>query len=275
MQKSTLSRGRLEIFSLEMTNFNPRRSRTIRVWLPDGYDENNSSKKYPVFYMHDGQNLFDSSTSFAGEWEVDETLGKMMDEGYQGMIVVGIDNGGSERLNEYSPPWPLSESPKKPLGVNIVSVGDQYAEYIVNILKPYIDQKYHTLTDKTNTLIGGSSMGGIISFYTALTYQETFGSAVIFSSSFWIYEEYYYVTFLNQTIKNPLDFPKMYFYHSRREGGYSYMLDIGAVLSAHEVSKSKYCLVLSEKGEHNERAWAKAFPAALKWLVNFKNNFPY
>ncbi len=269
MNKSTLTRGRLEIFTIAMENFAPHRIRTIRVWLPEGYQERDMEKKYPVLYMHDGQNLFDALTSFAGEWEVDETLGKMMDEGYAGMIVVGIDNGEEERLNEYSPPWPLKDI-ENTLGTKIVSVGDKYALFVVEILKPYIDKKYNTLTDKSNTGIGGSSMGGIISFYTALSYQDIFGFALIFSSSLWIYEDDLAKTFISKQVSEPNRVPKMYLYHGTREGSYAYLKEVARLLEEAGVTSDKYKVAIGKNAKHNEKAWAKAFPTAIKWLVDFK-----
>lgn len=268
MKKSTLTRGRLEIFTVPMDNFNPKRIRTIRVWLPEGYAVR-GDKKYPVLYMHDGQNLFDRATSFAGEWEVDETLGKMMDEGYRGMIVVGIDNGDKERLNEYSPPWPLKKLDHNPLGVNIISMGDMYAAFIVEILKPYIDKKYRTLADKNNTGIGGSSMGGIISFYTALTYQDTFGFALIFSSSLWLYEDDVVARFIAKSVNDASNVPKIYLYHGTLEGSYTYMAEVSKLLEAKGVASYKIKIAVGPRLKHNEKAWAKIFPAALKWLVDF------
>jgi hypothetical protein len=130
------------------------RYRRIWVYLPPDYEE--TEDHYPVIYMHDGQNLFDASTSFVGEWEVDETLNDLFDEGYKVPIVVGIDNGGTERINEYTP-W-----------VNPGYGGGQgnlYLEFIVETLKPHIDQYYRTLPGRDHTAIWGSSLGGLISQY--------------------------------------------------------------------------------------------------------------
>lgn len=269
MKKSTLTRGRLEIFTVAMDDFNPHRLRTVRVWLPEEYQAK-SDKKYPVLYMHDGQNLFDSVTSFAGEWKVDETIGKMMDEGYPGMIVVGIDNGEEERLNEYSPPWPLKKVANNPLAANIISAGDKYAAFIVETLKPYIDHKFNTLSDLSNTGIGGSSMGGIISFYSALSYQDIFGFALIFSSSLWLYEDNLVEDFINKTLKDSRKCPKMYLYHGTKEGSYTYLNEVAKLLEKRGVKPEQYQVAVGKNLKHNEAAWAKFFPLAIKWLVDFK-----
>ena len=230
---------------------------------PEGYDENDNTKRYPVLYMQDGQNLFDAYTAFSGEWEIDEALGQMMDNGYRGTIVVGIDNAVT-RLDEYSPSWPFVIGKDIPL---IHPDGEKYAQFIVETLKPHIDQNFNTLTDRAHTGIGGSSMGGIISFFTALKYQDTFGYALVFSSSFWLYEENVLPTFLNETISDINLFPKMYIYHGGAEGSDAYFNELRTLLESAKVPKSQYTFKLEPSGKHNEASWAKAFPTAYKWLV--------
>ena len=154
------------------------RNRKIWIYLPPGYDV--SDKNYPVMYMHDGQNLFDSNTSYSGEWEVDETLNKLYQEKGFELIVIGIDNGGDKRLDEYSP-WK-----NKNYGGG---EGEAYVDFIVKNLKPYVDKNYKTISDKNNTAIMGSSMGGLISYYAALKHPDVFGKTGVFSPSFWFSNE--------------------------------------------------------------------------------------
>ncbi|MDV7392611.1 alpha/beta hydrolase-fold protein, partial [Arthrospira platensis SPKY1] len=116
--------------------FMPQLNRSRRIWVYLPPDYNTSNKHYPVIYMKDGQNLFDQATSFSGEWQVDETLNTLFNQGDYGAIVVGIDNGGSERLNEYSP-W-----------VNAQYGGGQgnaYMAFVAETLKPHIDANFRTL----------------------------------------------------------------------------------------------------------------------------------
>ncbi|HYC27687.1 MAG TPA: alpha/beta hydrolase-fold protein, partial [Chitinophagaceae bacterium] len=148
-----------------------KRSRRIWVYLPPDYS--GGTKKYPVLYMHDGQNLFNEATSYAGEWGVDETLDSMKKQ----CIVIGIDNGLLKRMNEYNPYNNERFGPGE---------GRQYIDFIAKTLKPYIDKKYRTLKDRNNTIIAGSSMGGLISMYAAVIYPRVFGAAGVFSPSFWI-----------------------------------------------------------------------------------------
>src|SRR5688572_5693584 len=129
--------------------FIPQLNRTRRIWIYLPEDYATGTKRYPVLYMHDGQNLFNEATAFAGEWGVDETL----DTARKKCIVIGIDNGGLKRMNEYNP----YDNDRFGKGE-----GKQYIDFIAKTLKPYIDKKYRTLKDKKNTIIAGSSMGGLI-----------------------------------------------------------------------------------------------------------------
>ncbi len=155
-------------------------SRNIDVWIPDGYS---TSKKYAVVYMHDGQMLFDTAQAWnRKEWKVDETLSLLTSEKkILNCIVVGIWNNGTDRIAEYFPNKIfdlLGETTKK----NVVNkffngkkaMGDQYLSFIVKELKPYIDTKYSTFTDREHTFMVGSSMGGLISVYAICEYPDVF-----------------------------------------------------------------------------------------------------
>lgn len=151
------------------------RNRRIWIYLPPDYDDTEMS--YPVIYMHDGQNIFDQLTSFAGEWEVDETLNQLFEDGYRVPIVIAIDNGGEYRIDELTP-W---NNPGYGGGQ-----GAEYMAFIVETLKPYVDANYRTLPDRENTAIIGSSLGGLISTYGALKYQDVFSKSGPFSPAYWI-----------------------------------------------------------------------------------------
>lgn len=145
--------------------------RDIIVWLHSGYNpQKNPDKNYPVVYMHDGQNIFDPKTSYAGaDWRVDETVTKLIKQKkIKEIIVVSIYNT-HDRLEEYS--W----SDK----------GQKYLKFIIEELKPFIDSNYKTMPGKENTAIMGSSMGGLISFYAAWHHPEVFSMAGCLSSSFY------------------------------------------------------------------------------------------
>ncbi|MBN2868843.1 MAG: alpha/beta hydrolase [Flavobacteriaceae bacterium] len=242
------------------------RQRTIRVYLPPNY--HNSEDNYPVLYMHDGQNIFDLKTSYSGEWEVDETLDKLYQEEGFSLIVVAIDNSGEKRLNEYSP-WDHKKFGK--------GEGMDYAMFIVNTLKPKIDQTFRTKTDKNNTAIMGSSMGGLISHYTALQYADVFGKAGVFSPSFWYSEDVFDFSKKHSDIKDL----RLYFLAGGKEGGnptfegisktakdMNTMIDVlksGGFPAENIISK------IEPEGEHNEKLWRNSFEEAITWLFKLKN----
>src|SRR5436309_9793997 len=150
----------------------PQLNRMRRIWMyyPESYLE--SEKKYPVIYMHDGQNLFDQATAFDKEWQVDETLNSL----FARCIIVGIDNS-EHRMKEYNFNDHEEHGPGE---------GRQYMEFIATTLKPYIDATFRTKPEREHTHIAGSSMGGLISLYGALHFASIFGGAGIFSPSLWL-----------------------------------------------------------------------------------------
>lgn len=147
--------------------------RDILVYLPPSYQH--TDRRYPVIYMHDGQNLFDQATAFSCEWGVDETLEATSRYGLEA-IVVGIPNMGVERCNEYSP----FTDPRHGGGC-----GDEYLQFIVDTVKPIIDRDFRTLSDRENTGILGSSMGGLISLYAFFQQPSVFGFAGVLSPALW------------------------------------------------------------------------------------------
>lgn len=148
--------------------------RDLLVYLPPSY--HHTARRYPVIYMHDGQNLFDNATSFAGEWGVDETMEQLgYEEGLEA-IIVGIPNMGVDRMAEYSP----FRDPRHGGGR-----GDDYLEFIAATVKPLIDRDFRTLPGRRHTGLLGSSMGGLISLYAFFRQPATFGFAGVMSPSLW------------------------------------------------------------------------------------------
>ena len=161
--QSTASKN-VSTFSIEA----PQLKTTKKIWiyLPEGY-ATAVKKKFSVIYMHDAQNLFDAKTSFVGEWNVDEKLDSLKAQ----VIVVGIEHGNEKRIEELTP-----YKNEKYGGGN----ADNYVDFIVKTLKPYIDKNYRTKTKPKNTIIIGSSLGGLVSYYAAVKYPEVFGKAGVF-----------------------------------------------------------------------------------------------
>ena len=156
--------------------------RTVDVWLPPGY-EAGSRQRFPVLYMHDGQNLFDPRTAYAGvDWGVDETMTRLISQGVlREAIVVGVWNT-PRRVAEYMPRKAVAFTNTKDLkGVTVTSsdeiVSDEYLKFLVRELKPFIDSRYRTLRGRADTFVMGSSMGGLISAYAACEYPRVFGGA--------------------------------------------------------------------------------------------------
>lgn len=234
----------------------PQLHTTRRIWLylPPDYDTSN--KSYGVLYMHDGQNLFDTKTSYAGEWEVDETLNILSKENKLELIVVGIDNGGEKRMDEYSP-W----NNKKYGG----GEGDAYLEFIVNTLKPFIDSSYRTLPNKEYTGIMGSSMGGLISFYSGLKYPDTFGKIGVFSPSFWFASDCFQFAAEHSEINSI-----MYFLVGEEEGGnmVSDTERMVEVMQSNGFDKGHIYKKIVPKAQHNEQFWSSQFQQAVLWLYS-------
>lgn len=164
-------------------------ARTVDVWLPASYSENRG-ERYPVLYMHDGQNLFYPEISFSGvAWGVDRTLGRLtQEEGSAEAIVVGIWNSPN-RILEYMPQRPLEALGTPALRERFSDTyggnprSDAYLDFVVRELKPFIDSTYRTLPKAESTLIMGSSMGGLVSLYALCEYPDVFGSAGCLSTS--------------------------------------------------------------------------------------------
>lgn len=240
----------------------PQLNRTRRVWiyLPESYENSEKNYRYPVLYFHDGQNVFDDATSFAGEWGVDEFMDTTK---ARTSIVVAIDNGGSKRLNEYCP-YDFSLKGLGLSGTDSLHKGEGklYVDFLVNTLKPFIDKNYRTLKDKSNTFIAGSSMGGLISMYAVLKYPKVFGGAGVFSPAFWVGPKIFDdIKAFGEKVNS-----KVYFYAGKQEGEKMVPDMLKAYDEMKAVSKSKMITVVCDDGKHNEPTWRKEFPLFYKWI---------
>ena len=226
--------------------------KTIWVYLPKNYQ--NSKKSYPVIYMHDAQNLFDAETSYVGEWEVDEYLDSLIKNE---SIIIGIEHGNEKRIDELT-----LYTHEKYGGGN----GDAYLTFIKDTLKPHIDITYRTLNNAKHTTIFGSSLGGLISFYAAIKYPETFGKAGVFSPTFWINPEIY-------SFVESIDIPetsKFYFLVGTAEGE-NMVPDLErmvALLKDKGVKDKQIEYYIIKDGKHSETFWSVHFANAYEWLYN-------
>ena len=179
--------GRVDTFRVEMGELGGR-ERTVRVYLPPGYDA--SDARYPVLYLQDGQNLF--APGSYGDWQVDETLDRLVAAGRTpGIIVVGIDHGGPLRWDEYGPwehhylhDWVDSTWAEASEG----GEGEDYVRFLANALKPRIDSVYRTRPGRDHTGIGGSSMGALIALYAGIMRPHVFGKVMAMSPAVWFAE---------------------------------------------------------------------------------------
>ncbi len=233
------------------------RSRKISIYLPAGYEK--STRRYPVIYLQDGQNVFDEFSAGFGEWGVDECLDSLIGKGKEACIVVAIDNG-PKRLTEYNPFYFERFGDGE---------GEAYVEFLVATLKPFIDFGFKTLPDKENTVIAGSSMGGLISYYAFLKYPLVFGKAGVFSPAFWTADSIYQMTDSLGSKTTGMAF----FYMGGQEGS-QYLADMLKVSDKlGNTSKGYSYVVVDPEGRHNEQAWRKWFAEFYQWIVNDGNNY--
>ena len=249
---------------LDTAFFMPQLGRRRRVWLylPADYARQ-PQRRYPVLYLHDGQNVFDAATAYAGEWGVDETLDRLRASGQDpaGCLVVAVDNGSRFRGDEYIP-W---HNPKIKTG----GQGAAYVDFLALTLKPYIDRHYRTRPDAAHTGIAGSSLGGLISVYAALRHPAVFGRVGAFSPAFWV---------CNDSLRAyarqhpPAPTARFYFVAGARED--SSMLPLMAqwrdALHAEGVPAAHLAYRAAPDGEHREWFWQREFAAAYEWLFDPK-----
>jgi predicted alpha/beta superfamily hydrolase len=232
------------------------RNRRIMIYLPPDYET--TQKRYPVMYMHDGQNLFDDATSFSGEWGVDESLNELHAQGDYGCIVVGIDNGGGLRIDELAP-WVNDD-------YNEGGEGAQYMNFIVETLKPYVDGNYRTFTGRDYTAIMGSSLGGLISQFGIMEHQNVFSKAGIFSPAFWFNDPQIFDHSANTPKTGPM---RIYQYAGQAEGNGSVVSDVNNmenVLLNNDFGVGELFKSINPNGDHSEPFWNAEFPAAYQWL---------
>jgi predicted alpha/beta superfamily hydrolase len=210
--------------------------------------------------MHDGQNLFDDATSYSGEWGVDDYLDSL-GMNANDCIVVAVDNGGLRRMNEYSP-YDFDLGTRGASPHTNKGEGNEYVDFLVKTLKPYIDKNYRTAKNKANTAIAGSSMGGLISLYAVLKYPRVFGAAGIFSPAFWIAPQ----IFADINTKGKKVHARIYFYAGKLEGENMVPDMLRAYEGLSKVSRSKLQAVIRDDGKHNEATWRREFPLFYEWI---------
>lgn len=248
--------------------------RRVRVLLPKNY-ETDTDRRYPVVYFHDGQNVFYSKEAYVGHsWKVIPAIKRNPD--ISRMIVVAIDNDGLQRMNEYSA-WKYKESNIP--GMQFGGKGIEYGEFVMEVVKPFIDQEYRTLADREHTAMIGSSLGGNITQFLGLDYQDQIGCLGVFSSANWLHQEafdryierkklyadqriYIYVgteeaddtdkTLMAGNIKQAYIDSSLRYYHDVIQQG---------------VALENIAIRIQSGAIHHEEAWAENLPECLRFLA--------
>jgi len=243
-----------------------RNTRFLRAWLPPGYDDAaNAGRRYPVFYLNDGQNLFESSTAFGGvEWQVDETADRLIREGaVPPMIIVGIDNTGKNRIREYMPHRSLHP-------MMLRARGGRYPNFLIKEIMPFIARTYRVANGPENTGLGGSSLGGLIALYTAALRPDVFGRLLLESPSLWASNRQ-----MIRDARAVKRWPERVFLatgtaEAGREDRNRSMVDdvreLAGLLRRAGLEEKRLKLVIEEGATHHESAWARRFPQALTFL---------
>jgi predicted alpha/beta superfamily hydrolase len=239
----------------------PQLNKTRKIWalLPHDYDT--SEERYPVMYLQDAQNLFNENAEY-GNWEIDKKLAVMSEYKIGKIIIIAIEHAEEDRIKEYN------------VGRTILGKGQgkKYIRFVTKTLKPFVDTNFRTKTDRSNTGIGGSSMGALISIFSGLRYPKVFGKLMIFSPSLWVKPD--------MKIKVDDDYTedtKIYLYAGGDESDtmIEHVKNFKERAIANEFVKDKMKINLSinTEGKHNETYWSDEFPKAIEWLFfNTKEN---
>jgi predicted alpha/beta superfamily hydrolase len=233
--------------------------RDVTVYLPPGYDPHRH-RRYPVLYLHDGQNLFDPERSFKkGEyWRVGETASALIDSGrIDPLIIVGIHNVGPRRLHEYTP----SHDRRRGGGG-----ADAYGRFLVDEVKPFIDATYRTLPDALNTGLGGSSLGGLVSLYLGLKYRDVFSRLAVMSPSVW-WDRRVILRYVRDARPKPR--LRIWLDMGTREGRYhvdNARLLLAGLLKSGWVEGDDLHYEEVAGATHSEGAWAVRFDRAVEFL---------
>ncbi len=256
--------GELRLHELQSRIF--RNTRMLRVWLPPGYSApENQARHYPVFYLNDGQNLFDPATAYIGvDWQADEAADRLIREGrIPPLIIVGIDNAQKDRPREYLPYRSFHPPIMRPQG-------KRYPDFLLNEVMPFVHQRYRVARGPENTGLGGSSLGAIASLFTVMDRPGVFGRLLLESPSLFISNR--------QLLKFSRAFrqwpARIFMAMGTREAGnedrdreaVEDVLELEHVLRRAGLGEDRLLVRIDEGATHSEKEWAKRFPEALTFL---------
>lgn len=236
------------------------RQRQLLVYLPPGYDER-PDQRYPVLYLHDGQNVFDGATAHipGQEWEVDETAERLIRRGsIEPLIVVAIEHAADERVEEFAPVADKSRGVK--------GSANAYGRLLVHDIKPFIDRTFRTRRDQASTAVGGSSMGGLVTLYLAAHWPGTFGRVAVLSPSLWWAEGWMLAIYERVPHKWP---QRIWLDVGLREGADT----VRDVRRLRDILRRRGWQIgwdlryyEARTGDHSERAWAARVSPFLRYL---------
>ena len=238
--------------------------RDVLVYLPRGYRPL-SGRRYPVLYLHDGQNVFDAATSFSGvEWSMDETAERLIKESLiEPLIIVAVANTGEERIHEYAPTRGVIDARAK-RKKRSKGLARKYGHFLTDELKPYIDRKYRTKPDAEFTGLGGSSLGGLATLGIGILYPHAFGRLMVMSPSIWWddFAIYRLVDSIEQ--KLPL---KIWLDTGTAEPGWEQARELvkRLVKKGWKLPKDLQYME-AQSADHSEAAWAARVEPALRFL---------
>lgn len=236
------------------------RARELYAWLPPSYGS--GERAYPLLVLHDGRNLFDATIAHSGEWQVDETMTALADEGIEA-VVIGVPNAAAARGSEYTP-WPHPEWG----GGN----ADAYLDWLVDDVVPLARASFRLLDSPEATGIGGSSLGGYVSLYALLRRPDVFGRALVMSPAFWWNERIFELAQADATGHGRvwLDTGDSESEDGLPERGAQYVDGVRrmeAILRGVGYDDTTLRTVIDPGGVHREHAWARRLPDALRFLL--------
>ncbi|MGM9484277.1 alpha/beta hydrolase [Roseateles sp. NT4] len=244
------------------THVNPRE---VQVWLPPGYAEHPEAR-YPVLYLHDGQNVFDARAA-GSEWQVDEAAQRGVSSGrLRPFIVVAVSSVDASRTDDYTPS--VMTQPAERQGQAAQKHGGNvsaYARFLVEELKPTIDAHFRTRTGRADTAVGGSSFGGLASMWLALHRPETFGAALVVSPSVW-WDDRFILRDAAATTPSPR--PRLWVDMGAQEGDQAmqFARELNELLRRRGWGDETLRFTEDTTGRHDEGSWARRVPAMLDFL---------
>lgn len=238
--------------------------RDVLVYLPPGYSRF-SRRRYPVLYMHDGQNVFDAATSFAGvEWGVDETAQRLIRQKLiEPLIVVAVANTGDDRIHEYAPTAGVIDAgaKRKKRSRGLARV---YGQFLIEELKPYIDKKYRTQREAGFTGLGGSSLGGLATLTMGILFPQVFTRLMVMSPSIWWDDFAIYRLVGSIEQKPPL---KIWLDTGTAEPGWQHARELrDGLIEKGWRPDIDLSYLEAAGGDHSEAAWAVRVEPALRFL---------